>query len=79
MDHVDDIRNSLIDKLLAIRNKDFLKALDKLVVSSSNENFVAITPEQKLMLQMSEYDIASNNLISQEELDKEDLAWLKKK
>ncbi|MFT6846189.1 MAG: hypothetical protein ACJAUV_002394 [Flavobacteriales bacterium] len=79
MDHVDDIRNSLIDKLLAIRNKDFLKALDKLVVSSSNENFVAITPEQKLMLQMSEDDIASNNLISQEELDKEDLAWLKKK
>jgi hypothetical protein len=79
MDHVDDIRNSLIDKLLAIRNKDFLKALDKLVVSSSNENFVAITPEQKLMLQMSEDDIASNNLISQEGLDKEDLAWLKKK
>jgi hypothetical protein len=79
MDHVDNIRNSLIDKLLAIRNKDFLKALDKLVVSSSNENFVAITPEQKLMLQMSEDDIASNNLISQEELDKEDLAWLKKK
>ncbi|MFT5253672.1 MAG: hypothetical protein ACI87N_002714 [Flavobacteriales bacterium] len=79
MDHVDNIRNSLIDKLLAIRNKDFLKALDKLVVSSTNENFVAITPEQKLMLQMSEDDIASNNLISQEELDKEDLAWLKKK
>jgi hypothetical protein len=79
MDHVDNIRNSLIDKLLAIRNKDFLKALDKLVVSSSNENFVAITPEQKLMLQMSEDDIASNNLISQEGLDKEDLAWLKKK
>lgn len=79
MEQVDNIRNSLIDKLLAIRNKDFLKALDKLITSSTSETFVALTEEQKLMLRMSEDDIASNKLISQEELDKQDLEWLKKK
>ena len=35
---VDNIRNRLIDKILSIKNKDFLVALDKLITSSSSES-----------------------------------------
>ena len=40
-----------------------------------NEVF-ALTEPQILMLQLSDKDIAAARLISQEDLDKNDLAWL---
>lgn len=44
---VDNIRNGLIDKILSIRNKDFLVALDKLITSSSSESdIIELTQEQ---------------------------------
>ena len=74
---VENIRNELIDKILSIRNKDFLIALDNLISSSSadNEN-IELTPEQKEMLEMSEADIKNGQLISQEAMDKRNLEWL---
>ena len=43
---VDNIRNGLIDKILAIKNKDFLEALDKLISSSASESdIVELTDE----------------------------------
>jgi vacuolar-type H+-ATPase subunit B/Vma2 len=44
----------------------------------SDEKMV-ITEEQYLMLQMSENDISNNRLMTQSELDKSDLEWLKTK
>lgn len=77
MSTVDKIRNGLIDKILTIRNKEFLEALDKLISSSSSETeIVKLSEEQKLMLQMSEEDIANGRLISQDEMDKRNLEWL---
>ncbi|WP_421811956.1 hypothetical protein [Flagellimonas sp.] len=74
---IDKIRNELIDKILSIRNKDFLEALDKLVSSSAFESdVVELTNEQKKMLEMSEQDIKSGKLISQEAMDKRNLEWL---
>jgi siroheme synthase len=74
---VDKIRNGLIDKLLTIRNKEFLQALDKIITSSSAETkIVELTVEQKQMLQMSEEDISNGRLISQNEMDKRNLKWL---
>lgn len=71
MTTVDKIRNRLIDKILTIRNKDFLIALDHLISSSSADNeMVELTAEQKEMLEMSEADIKSGRLISQEAMDK---------
>lgn len=76
---IDNIRNNLIDKILAIRNKEFLSALDKIISSSYQSNdIVQITEEQKIMLAMSDDDIKSNRLISQEELDMDDIKWLEK-
>jgi archaellum component FlaF (FlaF/FlaG flagellin family) len=77
MESVDDIRNVLIDKILSIRNKDFLVALDKLISSSSSESeMVELTDEQKIMLEMSEKDIKEGKLISQEAMNKRNLEWL---
>lgn len=80
MKPVDHIRNGLIDKLLAIQSKDFLLALDKLLASSSAKGeAVALTEEQKIMLQMSETDIRNGDWLSEEELDQQDREWLKDK
>lgn len=58
MASVDKIRNELIDKILSIKNKAFLEALDKLISSSSSESAtIELTKEQKIMLEMSEEDI----------------------
>jgi len=77
---VDKIRNELIDKILAIQNKDFLEALDKLVSSTvSKDQPVSLSKEQKLMLEMSEEDIKNGRLVSQEEMVKRNLEWLNEK
>jgi hypothetical protein len=74
---VEKIRNGLIDKILAIKNKDFLEALDKLVSSSASALETAeLTDEQKIMLEMSEEDIRNGKLISQEAMDKRNIEWL---
>ncbi len=78
MAQLDNLRNGIIEKLLAISNKDYLKALYQLVDNSKLENKnVSLTDEQVLMLKLSDKDIKSGRLISQNQLDKEDLKWLK--
>lgn len=68
------MRNSIIDKLLTITNKDYLSALYVLVEKSSvDKDTVKLTDEQNLMLQLSDQDIKHGRLISQEQLDKEDI------
>lgn len=74
---VDNIRNGLIEKILSIKNRAFLEALDKLISSSTSDtDIVELTDEQKIMLEMSEEDIKSGKLISQEAMDKRNLEWL---
>lgn len=77
MASVEHIRNELIDKILSIKNKDFLVALDQLITSSSSSSeIINLTKEQKAMLEMSEHDIKKGNLISQEAMDQRNLEWL---
>ncbi len=78
MNRVDSLRNSIIEKLLTISNKDYLAALYKLVENSSVDNdIVKLSDEQILLLQLSEKDIIDGKLISQDDLDKNDLQWLR--
>jgi hypothetical protein len=72
---VDKIRNSLIDKIISIRDIEILEAIDKLV-SLSESDIVELTIEQKEMLQMSENDIDNGQLISQDQMNKRNLEWL---
>lgn len=71
MAQVDVIRNGIIDKLLAISDKEFLLALLRLVDNSAVEDEkIKLTKEQKLMLEMSEAHIQNGRIISQSDLDK---------
>ena len=71
------IRSGLIDKILSIKNRDFLEALDQLVSTSSSESeIVELSNEQKTMLEMSEKDIKNGQLISQEAMDRRNSEWL---
>lgn len=77
---VDTLRNKLIDKLLTISNKEYLLALDRIVETSTiNTAPVKLTDEQILMLQLSDDDIKTGKIISQEDLDQNDLEWLRGK
>ncbi|WP_461532489.1 hypothetical protein [Sinomicrobium sp.] len=77
MTTTDKIRNGLIDKILSIKDKGFLEALDKLISSNlPTSEIIELTKEQKAMLAMSEQDIKNGKLISQEAMDKRNLEWL---
>ncbi|MEH6679043.1 MAG: hypothetical protein V7724_00775 [Sediminicola sp.] len=77
MASVENIRSGLIDKIRTIKDKEFLKALDKLISSSASEsNTVDLSVEQKALLQMSEEDIQSGRFISQEAMNKRNIEWL---
>lgn len=78
MNRADILRNNIIDKLLTISNKDYLSALYQLVENSSVDNdIVKLSDEQILMLNLSDKDIEAGKLISQDDLDKRDMQWLK--
>ena len=77
---VDTLRDNIIDKLLTISNKEYLSALNQLVESSSvGKGLVNLTAEQISMLKLSDQDIEAGRLISQDQLDKNDLEWLQGK
>jgi hypothetical protein len=78
MAKADLIRNGIIDKLLTITNQDYLTALYKLIENSSAAMEGAkLSEEQILMLKLSDHDIKQGKLISQSQIDREDLKWLK--
>lgn len=80
MPTIEKIRNGLIDKILSIQNKDFLEALDRIISNDSEKSVQEIlTSEQKIMLEMSEEDIKTGRLISQDAIEKRNLEWLNAK
>ncbi|MBK9509302.1 MAG: hypothetical protein IPP61_09560 [Cytophagaceae bacterium] len=78
MTKVDHLRNDIIDKLLAISNKEYLTRLYELVEKSAPKNeVIKLSDSQLLMLEMSEKDIVEGKVVPQDDLDKLDLKWLK--
>lgn len=75
MTSVEQIRNSIIDKLLSIQSEELLSAFNK-ILESKSEDVIRLTKEQKEMLQMGKDDIANGRIISQSEIDKMDAEWL---
>ena len=77
MASTDKLKSGLIEKILTIDNREFLEALDQVVTSGpSGSAIVALTNEQKALLEMSESDIKNGQLISQEAMDRKNLEWL---
>ncbi|MDP2187374.1 MAG: hypothetical protein Q8J69_01700 [Sphingobacteriaceae bacterium] len=80
MSTVNTLRSGLIEKILAIKDRELLLALDQLVSSSSPKpTGNNLSEEQLLMLEMSQQDIETGNLISQEAMIARNLEWLKGK
>ena len=75
MTNIDQIRNSIIDKLLAINNSELLSAFNK-ILETKAEKPIPLDESQIEMLKMSEDDILDGRLISQSEIDEEDAKWL---
>jgi len=76
MTALDSMKNRLIDRILETKNESFLEAIEKIFISTQQENKVILYPEQKEMLMMSDADIENGNVVSESELDKLDSEWL---
>ncbi|PKD42799.1 hypothetical protein [Rhodohalobacter barkolensis] len=75
-----EIKHRLIDKILSSKNETLLARIDQLMESSiSEEDVVSLTEEQNRMLKMSDQDIEEGELISQRELNRDDIEWLREK
>ena len=70
------LKSSLIDKIVATKNEKLLHALINIFESTQPEETIQLSSEQIEMLMMSENDITSGQLISEDELRKTDLEWL---
>ena len=80
MTSASDIRNQVIDQLMAIKDAGYLRALSEMINSSHvQEKVVPLTEEQKIMLVMSEEDIKAERTIDQHTLNERELQWLKGK
>ncbi|EKB50491.1 hypothetical protein [Cecembia lonarensis] len=77
MESIEKIQQELIGKILTIKNKGFLEALNKLIASTGEEpSKTVLTESQREMLELSEMDIKNGDLISQEAMNKRNLEWL---
>ena len=76
MNALENIKNSLIDRILATRNERLLDAIKNIFDSTQSEEIIALSTEQIEMLSMSEKDIEDGKLVSESELSKRDSKWL---
>lgn len=76
MNALENIKNSLIDRILASRNEQLLEAIKTIFDSNPSEEIVSLTTEQIEMLAMSENDIENGKLVSEAELSERDSKWL---
>lgn len=75
MNSTDFLRSQVISKLLAVRDEKFLLALGELLDNNPvADELIKLTDDQIQVLKHS--DIEYNRIMSQEQLDEEDLQWL---
>jgi len=76
MNHLVHIKNNLIDNILATNNENLLEAIATIFKSAESESLVSLSSEQIEILLMSEENIKNGELISEENLEKEDSKWM---
>lgn len=77
MNAIDNVKNSLIDRILATKNEKLLEAINSIFDSTQSEEIISLSSEQIEMLSMSEKDIQAGKFISESELSKRDSEWLR--
>jgi hypothetical protein len=79
MSQIDQLRNGIIDRILAITDRKYLNRIEEFISQETpNSARRSLTKEQKMMLELSLADIEKGALISQEDLDRYDYAHLLK-
>ena len=73
-----EIKLEIFDKLKEVEDISLLKKIQKLLKRIPTETSYILSEAEIEMLKMSEDDIKAGRVISQEQLDKEDLEWLSK-
>ena len=73
------LRNTLIDRLLTVKDSEVLASILKMLDATSEDEVYEVSDLQRLVLLQSESDIANGRTISQEDLDREDREWLNQK
>ena len=73
---VDNLRDSLISKILLIRDQELLSALDKMASASSKETKVPLTNDQIEMIQIGLEEYKNGQFINQDKLFERELKWL---
>lgn len=76
MNALENIKNSLIDRILATKNEQLLEAIKSIFDSTQSEEIISLSTEQIEMLSMSEKDIEYGKLVSESELSNRDSKWL---
>jgi hypothetical protein len=74
---LENIKNSLIDSILATKNEQLLEAIKSIFDSTQSEEIISLSTEQIEMLSMSEKDIEYGKLVSESELSNRDSKWLR--
>lgn len=77
MTALENIKNNLIDRILATQNEKLLQAINTIFETSSIEETVVLSSEQIEMLAMSDDDIANGRIVSDEDLKASDPEWLR--
>ena len=73
---VDNLRDSLIDKILLIRDPALLSALHKMASASSKETKVGLSNDQIEMIQIGLEEYKNGEFINQDKLFERELKWL---
>ena len=72
MNSATDIRNRVIDQLMAIKDTDYLQALSDMIDHSHIQvDAVPLTEEQKIMISMSEDDIKVGRTVENMDISSE--------
>lgn len=76
MTTLENIKNNLIDRILATKNEQLLDAISNILESTQQDDVIGLSSEQIEMLAMSEEDIKNGKLVSETDLNKSDAEWL---
>ena len=77
MTQIQNIKNKLIDRIMASKNEALLFSIYGIFSSlDSDSDLITFSEEQTAMIKLAENDIALGNFISQENLDEKDKEWL---
>lgn len=73
---LNNIKNSLIDRIRATENKKLLQTIDNILKSNKTDDVMSLSSEQNEMLRMSERDIENGKMVSESDLEQSDTEWL---